>query len=121
MEVLRKHHIVAMGHKEKDCYFFHTKGFCRNGDFCRFKHGSKRQQTQTNTRQTPRFERENMSSRQCKYQGSCFQFPNCRFRHNEVCQFQNMCRFKENCRFVHFDQNSPSPFLGIPYQSHMFY
>ena len=120
-EVLKKHHIVAMGHKKNnECFFFVNKGFCRNGEFCRFKHESKGEkhdmyQNISNYKwQSQEYiSRDSSVKRQCKYKESCFQFPNCHFQHNEVCRYQNNCFFQDNCKYVHFTQTASNSFLGM--------
>lgn len=122
MDILKKHHIVAMGHKEnKECFFFSSKGFCKNGRFCRFMHTSKREQIQKNQREN-RSERTNpsggfSSTRTCKYRESCLKFPNCSYQHKEICRYQDMCFFKETCKYIHLLPNASTPFLGSRYQN----
>ena len=117
-EILKKHHVVAMGHKKNEVCRFYLQGHCKKGKFCMFKHkgngnnisynsNAKPQNGQSNfahtTKNTAQFKAQGFVGRnkQCRFFSNCIRFPNCGYVHNEICKFQENCFNIENCRFVH--------------------
>ena len=129
-DILKKHHLVAMGHKSNIACKFFSKGFCRRGRYCKFEHKMTNNQTQPpilnqnqqfnqqqqqgtydsyNDQQQQNFTHSNFMKKQCKFKENCYKFPDCGFVHGEICKYQDKCFKPNQCRFVHFDQH----FLGM--------
>ena len=139
--ILKKHHLIAMGHKRKIACRFFIKGICNRGRFCKFEHNRSESQVQepiNNNRQygfqqrgqSLNFNNNNNSNTENYLFNNPQQQPFTNFHQsNRQCKFRENCHKFPNCGFFHgevcryqencYKQNQcrfvhlPEHFLGV--------